>query len=118
MSNESTLTDSEITKLMVGRWQCRPYVNQGMRWSYVSEFTADGRCTIQGTGENNGQTIPFNNAGQWWIEQQVLVYKIEESSIPALVGRETRDPLISIEPNSACWRNTAGHEAYLDRITE
>lgn len=110
------MTDAEIEKILVGRWRSSEYQNQGWIWSYDCEFTADGHCKNEGTGKRDGQSMPFANRGRWWVKDKQLYYKVEEASIPGLVGREIVDPLLSVEPDRTVWRNSQGGEVSLHRI--
>lgn len=116
MSKQATFDDAEVSRVLVGQWECHREINHGVLWKYFSEFYTDGRCRNWGTAERDGVANHFENSGTWRFEGGKLFYKVEQSTIKEIIGRELVDPLLSLQEDEVIWQNTQGDQVVIRRI--
>jgi hypothetical protein len=108
-----TITDSEITKLIVGKW------NEPVRGQdFFHEFGQDGSYTgAAAPGPDGTSSLSFG--GTWSVSGGVLIYTIQTSQPPTYdPGTQVSDRVLSITESEFRYADADGSESMMTRVTE
>jgi hypothetical protein len=109
----TTLSDAEITKLLVGKW------NEPIRGEdFFHEFGQDG--SYKGTaapGPDGTSSMSFG--GTWSVSAGTLIYTIQTSQPPTYEpGTQVKDRVLSLTETEFRYAHPDGSESTMKRVTE
>ncbi len=116
MSKQATFDDAEVSRVLVGQWECHREINHGVLWKCFSEFYTDGRCRNWGTAERDRVANRFENSGTWRFEGGSCSTRWSSPPSKEIIGRELVDPLLSLQEDEVIWQNTQGDQVVIRRI--
>lgn len=108
-----TLSDPEISKLLVGKW------NEPIRGKeFVHEFGQDGSYKGAAAPGPDG-TSSMSFAGTWSVSGGVLIYTIQSSQPPTYdPGTQIKDRVVSLTETEFRYADADGSESTMTRVTE
>lgn len=105
------LTDEEITKKLVGKWD-ETLEQEGVKGKVTLEYKKDGVLEAEGTLEIGGKEVKIKVTCKWKVEKGELIETIEKAEPEGLIpaGTVTKDKVLSIDDKTCTYKDEMGKE--------
>lgn len=107
------LTDSEISKMLIGEWAA-----EGDNMSGVNHYQKDGTLKATGTISVNGSSIDISLLGSWKVSNGTIIATVTETNVPQIIreGHTSKDKVIAIDDKRLVYVTEDGKESTRKRI--